>query len=156
MLQSLHVPASTVQRVVRVVRWVAPWLVAGLTALVGLGWNWIMGRVSIVDVGNAVAPVSKVANEAQADSHHASSMANDHSVELAALWALVISMRAEQYVMRAYGKADPQSRSEYIDAAQKFYALRFEEQLRTHANNPAEAARLALLEQWRPDRRTQQ
>lgn len=153
-MQSLHVPASTVQRVVRVVRWLVPSSGALLAGVI-FTYRWFGSRASIDDVGTAVGTVSVVASAAQASAFSAESLAKAQALELAALWAHIVATRAELKVLREYGKADAQTRSKYIDEAQAFYVLQLEAQLRTHANNPAEAARLALLAQWRPDRRSE-
>lgn len=114
--------------------------------------NWFGSRASINDVTSSVTAATIAAKEAQATGHHAASLAKEHDAEIAALWTHVIAMRAELKVLREYGKQDAPTRSKYIESAQSFYSLQFEAQLRVHANDPAEAARLALLAQWRPER----
>lgn len=151
-LRSLHVPASVVQRVAGFVRWVLPYAVAGLFTLLGFGSKWLEARASREDVGAAVGGVATVAQAAQAAAHHAASLADGHVHELAALWSHVVAIRAELAVWRQYSRADASTRSGYVASAQAFYAREYEVQLRTHANDPAEAARLALLAPWRPER----
>jgi hypothetical protein len=129
-----------------------PYAVAGLFALLGFGWRWIESRASREDVGAAVGVAVAAANSAAADAHHAASLADGHSAELAALWLYVVAMRAELQVLREYARADGATRGHYVELAQRYYAREYELQLSTHRNNPAEAARLALLAQWRPDR----
>lgn len=147
-MDSLHVPASTIQRVGR-------WLIPSSTsvlAVVLVTYRWFGSRASLDDVGTKVGKVTAAAAAAQSTAHHAASIAEGHTTELHALWVHVVAMRAELKVMREYSKQDSATRSRYIEEAQAFYNLRFEEQLRVNANAPAEAARLALLQQWRPDR----
>ena len=150
-MQSLHVPAATMQRIWAVIRWLAP-SSSVILAGVLVTYRWFGSRASIDDVGAKVGEVSNVASAAQAAAHHASSIADGHAIELHALWYHIIAMHAELKVSREYGRQDAATRSRYVEQAQSFYAVRFEEQLRINANAPAEAARLALLQQWRPDR----
>ena len=151
-IRSLRVPGHVVQRVASVVRWVAPYVLAGAVAAVGFGTRWLESRASREDVGAEVGNALNIAKAAQASAHHAASLADNHAAELAALWAHVISLRAELMVQRSYQRQDVQTRARYTDEAQRFYAREFELQLSTHRHDPAEAARLALLAQWRPDR----
>lgn len=137
------------QRLAGVARWLLP---SSGAALVMFALNWFGSRASINDVASSVATASIAAKQAQGDAHHAASIATGHAAELAAIWGHIVAMRAELKVLRAFSKQDGETKSRYIEAAQSFYSLRFEEQLRVHANDPAEAARLALLAQWRPDR----
>lgn len=150
-MQSLHVPAATMQRIMRVAAWLAP-SSATIMAAVLFTYRWFGSRASLEDVGQTIAMVSLDTKAAQKDAHHAASLADDHSTELRSMWWHVIAMRAELRVLREYGKQDAPTRSKYIEQAQGFYSLQFEEKLKTHANDPAEAARLALMETWRPDR----
>ena len=151
MLESLHVPASTLQRLARVARWLAPSSASVLAAVI-VAYRWVGSRASIDDVGRKVADANIAAKAAQAAALHAASIADGHTAELRSLWLHVIAMRAEARVQRAYGKADAATRAEYVTRATDFYTLRFDEQLRVHANAPAEAAELALKMEWRPDR----
>jgi hypothetical protein len=150
-MQSLHVPASTIQRIVRIGRWLVPSSGAVLAGIMTT-YQWLGSRASTKFVSDSVSAATLAAKAAQSDALHAASITDLHSHEIAALWDHIVAMRAELKVHREYGKQDAQTKSRYIEQAQQFYALRFEEQLRTHATNPAEAARLALLQQWRPDR----
>jgi len=131
--------------------WLAPSSGAVLAAVL-FTYRWFGSRASIDDVGTAVAVVSLDTKAAQKDAHHAASLADDHTKELHSMWWHIVAMRAELRVLREYGRQDAPTRSKYIEQAQGFYELQFEAQLKTHANDPAEAARLALLETWRPDR----
>lgn len=150
-MQSLHVPASTMQRLVRVAFWAAPSSASVLAAAL-FAYRWFGSRASLDDVGTKVATANIAAKAAQADALHAASIADGHTAELRALWLHVIAMRAELQISRAYSKADAATRGAYVESARGWYTLRFDEQMRTHANNPAEAAALALGQQWRPDR----
>jgi hypothetical protein len=151
-VKSLHVPATTVQRVVAVVRWLAPYALAGVVAAIGFGWRWFESRTSREDVAALITTATSSAAAAQATAHSAASLAKTHTVELVEVWKHVVAMRAELKVLRAYGRADGPTRSRYIDEAQAFYAREYEIQLASNRNNPAEAVRLALLAVWRPDR----
>ena len=139
------------QRVQRVLNWVSPMMGALLIGAFGFGYRWIESRASRVDVADKVAATSAPIEAAVSASHHAASLADAHTVELRAVWLHVIAMRAELEVLRQYGRADPATRGRYIELAQKFYAHEYELQL-TKTISPAEAARLALLAEWRPPR----
>lgn len=150
--RSLRVPASVVQRVLAVWRWIAPSALAATIATGGIGWRWFESRASRTDVGELVASASAEAKAAKATAFHAESLTTAHAGELRALWVHVVALRAELVVLRAYGKSDAPTRSAYITEAQAFYEREFQTQLRTNAHDPAEAARLALQAKWRPDR----
>lgn len=139
------------QRIMRVAAWLAPSSGAVLTAVL-VTYRWFGSRASLEDVGAKVGEVSGVAAAAQQSAHHAASLADGHAIELHAMWMHIVTMRAELSVLRAYSKLDAKTRGEYVDKAQAFYTLRFDEQLRQHANDPALAAELALKSEWRPDR----
>lgn len=151
-MKSLHVPATVMQRVAGVVRWLAPYALAGVVALVGFGWRWFESRVSRADVGTIVAAASAEAKAAKVTAFAAETLAKAHELQLAEVWKHIVAARAELKVLRAYGSADAPTRSQYIDEAQAFYAREYEIQLSRNRLNPAEAARLALLATWRPDR----
>lgn len=148
--QSIHVPASTVQRALRVWRWLLPYVTGAALTAVGFSARWLESRVSREDLGAAVGPVQTIAAAAQATGFHADSLATDHAEQLAVLWRRVVAIEAELMVHRDYGRADPARRGRLIVEARRFYAAEYEQQLRTHATDPAESARLALLTQWRP------
>jgi len=149
--RSIHVPASAVQRVLRVWRWFAPYLTGAAIAGAGFSARWLESRVSRVDLGVAVGDVKTVATAAQASAFHAESLAHDHAEQLAVLWRRVVMIEAELAVYRDWGGATPARRGRLIEAARRFFTVEFEIQLRTHATDPAEAARLALATPWRPD-----
>lgn len=149
-MDSWHVPRSVTRPVVRVVHWALPYAVAGLWALVGGGSKWIESRASRSYVGTEVGKVTAIARAAQSDAHTGSSLARAHAVELAALWAHVVSMEAELMVLRRYASQPPARRNELVAEAKSFYDLRLTEQLNKHADDPAEAARQALLAAWKP------
>lgn len=148
---SIHVPASTVRRIGAAWRWLVPYLTGGAIAAAGYSLTWLESRVSRTELGIAVGKVQTVASAAQATAYHAESLATDHSDQLASVWRYVIQIEAELIVYRDFGRADPARRGRLIEAAKRFYTNEFETQLRTHANDPTEAARIALLAPWRPD-----
>jgi hypothetical protein len=152
-MDSIHVPARVLQRVAVVVKWIVPYLVAGIIALLGFGYRWIESRASREYVGEKVGEAVGTVQAIKTDAYHGSSLADAHERQLAALWTHVVSIEAELVVYREHGRAavDPQRRGPLLEQARRFYAREFEVQLRTHANDPAEAARLALLAPWRPE-----
>lgn len=152
-MESIHVPARVLQRIAAVTKWIVPYLVAGIIALLGFGWRWIESRASREDVGIKVGEAVSGVKTIQANAFHASSLADAHERQLTALWAHLVSVEAELVVYREYSRlaADPARRGKLLEQARRFYAREFEVQLRTHATDPAEAERLAMLAPWRPE-----
>lgn len=150
-MESIHVPASVLHRLLAVVRWLAPIALSAIVTFAGFGYRWFESRASRDDVATKVAKAVGAAAAAQSAAHHGTSLAEDHAKELAALWMHVIAVEAELKVYRDHGKADAAKRGQLIEEAKSFYALEHELQLRTHANDPALAARLTLMTKWRPD-----
>jgi hypothetical protein len=149
-MDSLHVPRSVVQRLAAVVKWLLPYLLAGLFAGVGFGFRWLESRASRTDVAAAIAAVNAVAEEAKRNGYHGASLADSHARQLAALWSRLVAVEAELLVYREHGRADAARRGALVEQARKFYLREYEARLATHANDPSEAARLALLAEWRP------
>lgn len=150
-LQSIHVSASLLQRLGRVLGWAMPSASVVFSAL-ALSYRWVGDRVSMQEVSAALSPVAATAKMAAADGYHCVSLIDVHATQLSAAWAEVVAMHAELRVYRSYGNQSSTRRSELIDQATGFYRARYAEQLEKHSANPAEAARLALLQSWRPDR----
>lgn len=146
-MQSIHVPASVVQRIARVLTWLPASVVIG--AIAG-GYQWIGSRASIDDVATRVGPAVTAAAAAQSAAHTASSLAKDHALELVAVWSHVVQMHADLQVLREYSR-DP-SRGAYIDRARAYYAERYNAALHANPNDPSGAAAAALLTPWRPDK----
>jgi hypothetical protein len=151
MSHSLHVPAHVMQRVTRVLNWISPLMGMAMLTGLGFGQRWLSSRASHEYVGDKVAEPIGIARKAQDDAHHAASIADGHTIELRAVWGHVIAMRAEQEVQRRYPRQDAGTRGQYIELAQRFYAHEYALQLEKTIS-PAEAARLALLADWRPPR----
>lgn len=149
-MQSIHVPASVLQSIWRVLKWAMPPASVLLSGL-ALGYRWIGDRASVSYVAKSVAPVQLVAKAAQAEAFHCSSTLRVHDQQLSAAWAHLVTLHAELEVYRRYGAKDPQRRGELIEDATRFYRAEFDRQLETH--DPAEAARRALLAAWRPEAR---
>lgn len=149
-IRSIHVPASTVQRLLALWRWVLPYITGAAIAGAGFSARWLESRVSREELGAAVGPVKVIATAAQTTAFHAESLATDHADQLAVLWRHVVLIESELTVYRDFGRADPARRGRLIESARRFYSAEYEQQLRTHATDPAEAARLALLTPWRP------
>jgi hypothetical protein len=145
---SIHVPGSTVRRVLAVVRWAVPYVVAGLVTLLGFGSNWIMSRASDTSVGVRVGPAMTAAKAAQSSAHHAATLTDAHELQIVAMWARLVELEAELAVYRDHAKTDPAKRGKLIADARRYYAREYELQIRTRPGNPAEAARLALLAPW--------
>jgi hypothetical protein len=152
-MESIHVPARVLQRVAAVVKWIVPYVVAGIIALLGFGYRWIESRASREYVGEKVGEAVSGVKTIEANAFHATSLADAHERQLAALWLHAVTTDADLIVYREHGRAaaDPAKRGPMIEAARRFYLREYEVQLRTHANDPAEAARLALLAPWRPE-----
>lgn len=149
MIASIHVPASVVQRIVKVLGWATPPASLVLSAF-ALSYRWIGDRASTKDVGAAVAPALLAAKEAQSLGHHCSSTLSEHELQLAAAWAQLVELHAELEVYRRYGSKDARTRGELAQDARRFYRAAYDEQLESkHA--PSEAARRALLAVWRPE-----
>lgn len=146
-MQSIHVPASTVQRIARVLTWLPSSVVLGAIAA---GYHWILNRASIDDVGAAVGPAKTAAAAAQADAHHAASLADEHTRQLAAAWARVVEQHADIQVLREYSR-DP-SRGAYFDRCRAYYAERYAAALQRTPTDPATAYAAAILTPWRPDK----
>lgn len=151
-LRSLRIPRSTVQKIAAVWRWLAPSVLTGLLTVAGFSWRWFDTRASRTEVADAVGSAIVIADAANASALTGSSMAKEHAHQIAAMWRLIIELNAEQMVWRQYSRQEPATRNAYIEAAKKFYAREWELQLSNRRNDPAEAARLTLLAQWRPDR----
>lgn len=147
-MESIHVSASTLQRIAR---WLMPSASVVFSAF-ALCYRWMGDRVSMVEVGIAIAPIAQTAKNAAADGMHCSGLVDIHEAQLAAAWAEVVAMHAELRVYRAYGNQPAARRIDLIGQADGYYRARYAEQLEKRPTNPAEAARLALLQQWRPDR----
>lgn len=148
MSDSIHVPASTVQRVLAVLRWVWPAFSIGLTTVVGFGAKWIMSRTSIEDVAPLIADVRTKAAEAQSTAFHGCSLATEQASQLEQMRLMLLDVWATAEVDRAYSKSP--RRSEYIESARRFYQRTYHEALRT--NQPAAALELTHSAEWRPDR----
>ena len=149
-MESLHVPASTVQRIVAMAKWLMPMLATGVTTVTALGWTWISSRTSVAEVAPKIAEVSTAAKAAQ-------SSALTCEVEAKMAYALGIETARAQLDTWALAEVDRQySRSprrvEYIERARRFYAAAFDTYLEKNPNDPANALRRARLTVWRPDR----
>lgn len=150
MIESIHVPASTIQRIVAVLRWLMPILATGVTTIGAFGWGWISSRTSMAEVAPKIAEIGLSAKAAQAAVLHL-------EVETAAAKALALEtakMQLEMWgqaeVERAYSK-NPR-RTEYIERARRFYIASFETHLERNPNDVAAAVRRARQAIWRPDR----
>jgi hypothetical protein len=146
--ESIHVPASTVQRVTAIVKWVAPWLLLGVTTAIGFGYHWILDRASDSDVGDKIA--AERIGDIRASVLHASTLADDQQKELASVFEHLVDIEAELMVYRQYSKlaADPNRRGDLIKQAQDFYATEYAAQLEKH--EPIEALRRTMRVAWAP------
>lgn len=149
-IRSIHVPASTVQRLLSLWRWILPYVTGACIAALGFSTRWLESRVSREELATAIGEVAGVARAAQSTAFHADSLVSEHADQLGVMWRRIVMLEAELMVYRDYGRADPQKRGRLIEGARRFYSQEFETQLRTRANDPAEAARLAFLTPWRP------
>jgi hypothetical protein len=151
-MQSIHVPGSVLQRIATVVKWFVPAVVTGLCTALVFSFHWIGDRASTEFVADAIAESQKGLKDYALHALHASTKVDEHDRQIAALFEQVVAMQAELVVYREYSKAaaDPSRRGRLLDQAHKFYAIEYEVQLEKHANDPAEAARRALLVTWEP------
>lgn len=149
-MESLHVPASTVQRIVAVARWLMPMLATGITTVTALGWAWISSRTSVAEVAPKIAEVNSTAKAAAS-----SALSCDVQAKMAVGLALETARAqldtwAVAEVDRQYSRSP--RRGEYIERARRFYAAAFETHLEKNPNDPATALRRARQAVWRPDR----
>ena len=147
---SIHVPASTVQRIKAIVKLLVPVVLAAVATSLTTTWAWIKTRTSVDEVRPLVADVSIVAKAAQSQgfSNHQDLVALQQlAAELA---RTTIELHAQAEVDRAYSKSP--RRTEYIDRARRFYIRELERRLTEHPQNAADAVRLTRLAVWRPDR----
>jgi thioredoxin-like negative regulator of GroEL len=147
---SIHVPASVVQRIVGVARWLMPILATGLTGVLGLGWGWIASRTSLTEVAPKIAEVNISAKAAQ-------SAALTCEVEAKMAHALALETARTQLETWAVSEVDRQysrspRRGEFIERARRFYGAAFDTFLEKNPNDPATALRRARQAIWRPDR----
>lgn len=150
MAGSLHVPATVVQRIGAVLRWLLPYVSAGLIAGAGFGYHWLTSRVGRNELAVARADLTTELRTLREQAFHASTLADAHQRQVTALWSHVVALEAELYVHRTYARASPTRIAQLIEQAKQFYALEYDRQLTTHTLDPAEACRLALLANFRP------
>lgn len=149
-MESLHVPASVVQRIVSVAKWLMPMLATGITTITALGWGWLSTRTSMNDVAPKIAEVATAAKAAQSGVLSCESevaMAKAVAVETA---RTQLEIWGQVEVDRQYSKSP--RRVEYIERARRFYVAAFESYLDRNPNDPATALRRARQAVWRPDR----
>lgn len=151
-MESIHVPRSTLQRIAD---WWKPLvslvaIVAWLWVKIGAANGWIATRVDAKDV--ELALVQAGYSDVQASVHHASTLADDHAKQLAALWSHVVACEAELVVYRSYSKlaAQPERRALLIRQARTFFLAEYARRLAV-VGSPATAAELALAAQWTPE-----
>jgi hypothetical protein len=147
--RSIHVPASVVQTIKRTLAWMIP-SASVVMSSVALGYRWLGDRASITEVGDRLAPVARAAEAAQAEAFHCSSVLHDEQILVNKAWAEVVLLHAELEVYRRYSSQPPQRRAELIEDARRTFSAEFADRLHDTPNDPAEAARLALLARWRP------
>jgi hypothetical protein len=148
-MQSIHVSASTLQRIKSVLGWAMPPASIIFSGL-ALGYRWFGNRASIEDVSQRIAPVAIAASAAQAESFHCSSVLRDQGVALDAAWAEVVALHAELEVYRRYSSKDAGRRGQLIEEGTRFFRAEYDRQLELHPHDPAKAAARALLADWRP------
>lgn len=150
MSSSIHVPASVVQRIVSIARWLMPMLATGVTTITALGWTWISSRTSVAEVSPKIAEVSSTAKAA-------ASSALSCEVQAKMAQALALETARAQLETWAVSEVDRQysrspRRGEYIERARRYYAAAFDSYLEKNPNDPANALRRARQAIWRPDR----
>lgn len=148
-MQSIHVSASTIQRIRSVFGWAMPPASVVFSAI-ALGYRWFGARASLEDVAKRIEPVATVAKAAQAASFHCSSTLEDHKAALDAAWGEVVVLHAELQVYRRYGNKDASRRGQLIEEGTRFFREAYDRQLELHPNDPAKAAERALRADWRP------
>ena len=153
MLASLHVSATTMQRVARVVTWLVPYVLMGLTAAVGFGFRWVSSRAGREEMSGEIAKAKSAAQAAQNLSTHCSSLLDGEHGQIAqarAAWGEVVALHAELLIYREYGKLAARERNELIDDAKEFYAKQYKAELDRTATDAASAAARTLAQRFRP------
>lgn len=150
MSQSIHVPATVVEKAAAVVKWLVPIIGTGALSALGLGWTWLHSRTSMVEVAPKIAEVAISAKAAQSDAHHC-------AVEVESVKALALETARTQLETWAVAEVDRQysrssRRAEYIERARRFYLAAFEMYLERNPNEAAKALSRARQSIWRPDR----
>lgn len=151
MSSSIHVPASVVERIVAIAKWLMPMLATGITTVTALGWTWISSRTSMTEVAPEIAKVNLSAKAAQSSAltcELEAKMAHALAVETA---QMALSAWAVSEVDRQYSRS--QQRGEYIQRAREFYQAAFERYMEKYPTDPAKALARAREAGWRPDRR---
>lgn len=147
---SIHVPATTVQRLKGIAKLLVPVILTAAATSLTTTWGWIRSRTSVEEVRPLLADVTIIAKAAQSQgfANHQDTVALQQlAAELA---RATIELHAQAEVDRAYSKSP--RRPEYIERARRFYARELERRLVEHPSNPAEAVRFTRLAVWRPDR----
>lgn len=150
MSTSIHVPASVVQRIVSILKWLMPFLATGVTTITAFGWGWVSSRTSMREVAPKIAEVSMAAKAAQ-------SAVLRCDVETSTAKALAIEIAKTELELWGQAEVDRQyqkspRRIEYIERAKRFYLASFDSYLDRNPNDPATALRRARQSIWRPDR----
>lgn len=149
-MDSIHVPARVVHRIVAAAKFVMPILATAITAAGAVGWGWISTRTSVAEVAPLIAAVSTAAKSAQSTAltcETDTKIVKALAVELA---RTQIEMWGQSEVDRAYSKSP--RRAEYIERSRRFYLASFEDHLDRNPNDIAAALRRARQAVWRPDR----
>lgn len=151
-MESLYVPSTTMQKVGAVGKWVMPYVLAGVVTACGFGFRWFASRASSDELATQIGSLKSDAAAIQSTAFSGESIAKDDAKQLAKLWPCIVTLQAELLVYRMYGRAatDPTRRGPLIESAKAFYTREFETQLKEHANDPAEALRIAMLARWSP------
>ena len=147
---SIHVPASTVQRVKGIAKLLVPVILTAAATSATTTWGWIKSRTSVEEIRPLIVDVTIVAKAAQSQgfsNHQDIAALQQLTLELS---KTAIELHAQAEVERAYGKSP--RKPEYIERARRFYLRELERLLVLHRSDPAEAIRLTRLAVWRPDR----
>jgi hypothetical protein len=143
---SIHVPATVVQRITRILAWAMPSASVVFSGL-ALGWRWVGDRASVADVSAQIAPAIVAAKAAQADAFHCSSLLDAHQRALVRAWGEIVEIRAELEVYRRY--ASRPQKGDLIEEARRWYRAQYDDEVEHRPTDPSEAARRALQACWR-------
>jgi hypothetical protein len=152
-MRSIHVPASVVYKIVRVLQWLTPLALTAAFAGIGVTWHWIVARVDRVEVASMLTEVTQDASNAKIAALAASSRIPEHTAELALLWREVVMLKAELLVSRRYAGKEAGVRNELIQRGKVFYANLYDTERETRPGDaPSKSAERALRFEFRPDK----
>lgn len=149
-MDSIHVPGRVARWVLLAGKLALPVIGAAMLWLGRAGFGWVESRVSRDYVATRIANVDAIVVAIKGPAFHGSTMVDQHQRQLTFMWGRLVELEAELMVYRQYGKVEPLRRNRLVTEARNFYAAEFDEQLKKHGNDLAEAAQAALRVNWKP------